>query len=181
MKIALRGHIRDSFNDKRLYNLLKDIRDICGNIQIYIHTWDIVQSSLSWRKMAQNDTKVTEELIRTYFNDISEDIVIILIDDDKTIPLIGNIAGKLLRTTNTPLISWKRYWFGKYRIFMHLYNSCDTTEETVVNMRFDVLSNSNPVKSAEIVKFINDNLTVKFTRNKFIRNTNCSGIDNIYG
>lgn len=180
MKIILRGHIRDAFNDNRLYNLLTKFNHICGTIEIYIHTWNIIQSSTSWRKIKEINTEVTEELIHSYFKDLSANIEVLLIDDDKYIPLIGKTSGKLPNTKDTPLISWKRYWYGKFRIIENIYNSVENMDETAINFRFDILSNSNPIKEQDIITFIEANKNNVFKKNKFIKDYNDGGIDNIY-
>ena len=67
MILLLRGHIRDSFNNNDLYNLLADISDIVDELEIYIQTWNVLQSNMSWREIEQDDTIVDEYLIRNYF------------------------------------------------------------------------------------------------------------------
>jgi len=49
MILILTGHIRDSFNDTKLYDLVKDIVKIKTNINIYIyiHTLNVYANSLS--------------------------------------------------------------------------------------------------------------------------------------
>lgn len=59
MILILRGHIRDSFNNTNLYDLVKDIVNIEPNIKIYIHTWNIFANSLSWRPYKANEREIT--------------------------------------------------------------------------------------------------------------------------
>ena len=68
--IMIRGHIRQSFNNDKLYLFIKKLMNIY-NLHIYIHTWDIFQNNISWRKMNINNTKVTENVIYHYFRDCS--------------------------------------------------------------------------------------------------------------
>ena len=51
MIIVLRGHIRQSFKNELLYRFIKYICLHYDNVEIYIHTWNIVQNGLSWRKI----------------------------------------------------------------------------------------------------------------------------------
>ena len=54
------------------------------------------------------------------------------------------------------------------------------TEEPFVNMRFDVLSNSNNYSKESILVFIEKKAELTFTKNHFIEDAECMGIDNIY-
>ena len=64
MIIALRGHIRNSFDNNDLYKLIKKIVDDSPDTKIYIHTWHVKQANVSWRKLEKNDMLVTEEIIK---------------------------------------------------------------------------------------------------------------------
>ena len=179
MKIILRGHIRNSFNDKRLYDLLHNILKLTGSLEIYIHTWNIYQNSLSWRPIKENRNVVDESIIYSYFGDLKPYIKIVIIDDDEKIHLIGKTDGILKNTPRTPLIGWKRYWYGKFKIIEHLYNSYSDKSETILNTRFDILCNSNPINREDILKFVEENKDKKFTKNKFLKVMG-GGMDNIY-
>ena len=63
MIIVLRGHIRQSFKNELLYRFIKYICLHYDNVEIYIHTWNIVQNGLSWRKIETNHSEVNEENI----------------------------------------------------------------------------------------------------------------------
>ena len=80
--IILRGHIRNSFDDDKLYNLIKKI-SLNYKIFIFIHTWNIQQSSISWRKVDQINNIITPDTINNYFKDLVPLIKNIIIDDDK--------------------------------------------------------------------------------------------------
>ena len=47
----------------------------------------------------------------------------IIIDDDATIQLIGNLNGNI-NNGPMPIIGWKNYWYGKYKIieYKQIYN-----------------------------------------------------------
>ena len=81
MIIIIRGHIRKSFNDDRLHNMIK-ILSLMTEIKIYIHTWNIVQSSLSWRKIEADNRETNKKMICDYFGEMKE-----LVEDVKT-PLL---------------------------------------------------------------------------------------------
>ena len=71
MIILLRGHIRNSFDTPYLYEFIQYLSNNY-NIEIYIHTWDIIQNSISWREIKENNIPVNNELIYDYFKDFKE-------------------------------------------------------------------------------------------------------------
>jgi hypothetical protein len=179
MILILRGHIRTSFDDDKLYNLIKNIYNNNSNIEIYISTFNILQSNISWRYIEEIKITVNEEYIYNYFKDLVFLIKKILIIDDKKIDLIGNLLGKLCKS-NMPIIGWKRYWYCKNKILEYINNLNKNKNEFVINCRFDIFCNSNNFNENEILKFIEDNKNRIFIHNKFIKDKYRHGIDNIY-
>jgi len=177
MILIIRGHIRNSFDNKDLYHLVKKIHDIKNELIIYIHTWNIYDNNISWREREVNNKKVTKEQIREYFEDL--EIKDILIDDDSKIQLIGNTKGNIYNQ-KMPLIGWKNYWYGKYKIIKYINDKCIYNKETIINMRFDILDNSNSLNEEEIIEFVKNNVNKEYTKNIFIKNHEWNGIDNIY-
>lgn len=181
--IILRGHIRSSFESTNLYDAIK-ILSLFYTIKIYIHTWSIIQSSLSWRFLKENNTTVTNELIYKYFKDLNKYIVHIIIDDDKSINLIGNTNGLLSHgQCPIPLIAWKNYWYGKYKIIDYIYNTIDTNLDnyTILNTRFDIFHLIHPTISiTDVYTFVNNYINCEFKENIFLKDAECQGIDNIY-
>jgi hypothetical protein len=186
MIIFLRGHIRNSFDNINLYNLIKNINEINindnNNTQIYIHTWNILQNNISWRQIEEINTIVTNDLIYEYFKDLSVLIKHIIIDDDKdNTNLIGDISG-FVANSGAPKIGWKMYWYGKYKLINYLKDQIDLNIQTepIINFRFDILSNSNSIGYDSIINFINTNKNKIYTKNEFLYNYERTGIDNIY-
>jgi hypothetical protein len=179
MILVLRGHVRQSFETKRLYNLIKLIYLLFPDLQIFIHTWNIFASDLSWRKIQVNAGSVTEPIIYDYFDDLKHLIKHIIIDDDTKIQLIGNVAGKI-NTSNMPVIAWKNYWYGKYRIINYINTLNVRKNEMVVNFRFDVMANTNNFDEPTIVNFLKNNKKVIFKKNVFFFDREHNGVDNIY-
>ena len=173
--IILRGHIRNSFDDDRLYNLIKKI-SLNYKITIFIHTWNIQQSSISWRKVDQINNIITIDTINNYFKDLTPLIKNIIIDDDKKIKLIGKTEGTIGLTC--PLIGWKRYIYGLYTSINNVRNY--TTKDFIINLRFDILSNSNIISEEQLINFINDNVNNVFKKNIFIYNKLQFGLDNAF-
>ena len=132
MIIALRGHIRKSFNNDDLYKLLRKIVKSNPETKIYIHTWNILQSDASWRPMDKIDIQVTPEKIKKYFRGVSKNIVNITIDDDSKIKLHDSKPYKIF---------WKRYAYGK-KVLMDTIKKNERDNDLVLNTRFDVLDNS---------------------------------------
>ena len=177
----VRGHIRDSFNDNKLYNLIKNIYEICPNLKVYIHTWSIIANNLSWREVNANNAVVKKEMIYDYFSDLKHLIKDILIDDDSKINLIGNVSGNLHENSNMPIVAWKNYWYGKYELIKHINDKCFDKNELIINLRFDILENSNSLDQEKIIEFIKKNIGLKISKNKFIcHDKPRSGLDNIY-
>jgi hypothetical protein len=173
--IILRGHIRNSFDNDRLYNLIKKI-SLNYKITIFIHTWNIQQSSISWRKVVQINNIITIDTINNYFKDLTPLIKNIIIDDDKKIKLIGKTEGTIGPTC--PLIGWKRYIYGLYTSINNVRNY--TTTDFIINLRFDILSNSNIISEEQLINFINDNVNNVFNKNIFIYNKLLFGLDNAF-
>jgi hypothetical protein len=179
MILLLRGHLRNSFSDLQLFDLVSKIYLLDTSLKIYIHTWNIYSNDISWRKIKINEHPVTNDEIYNYFGNLRTLISAILIDDDKEIPLIGNISGNIAKSP-VPIIGWKNYWYGKHRLIDYVYNNTTSKDELVINCRFDVLTNSNNFKVDEIIKFIQGNIGTTITKNIFINDVECVGIDNIY-
>ena len=179
MILILRGHIRESFNTKDLYNFVKNLYNICSNLYIYIHTWNIFANNLSWRKIEKNNNIVNNKIIYNYFNDLKHLIKIIIIDDDSKIDLIGNLNGNV-GLSKMPLKGWKNYWYGKYSIINYIYNTDIDKNEFVINTRFDLFCNSNNFNNIQIINFIKNNNKNLFIKNNFLIDKYKDGIDNIY-
>ena len=157
MILLLRGHLRNAFLDLKLFDLVSRICSLDKTLKIYIHTWNIYSNNISWRNIEINKTVVTNDIIYNYFGKLSSLISAILIDDDKTISLTGNLSGKIAESM-TPIIGWKNYWYGKHRLIEYVYNQNINKDELVINCRFDVLTNSNNFTEGDIIRFIQDNL-----------------------
>jgi len=179
MILIIRGHIRTSFDTLNLYYFIKKIIHLYPELQIYIHTWNIFANNISWRNIDENILYVNNDTIYTYFHDIKTNIKNIIIDDDKTIKLNGNVNGNF-GNSKIPLIGWKNYWYGKYKIINHLYNNYENKSEIVINMRFDLLDNSNNFDEQTILNFIKYNYNKTLNKNIFLFDKEFQGMDNIY-
>lgn len=180
MILMIRGHIRNSFESKDLYSLVKEFYALYPDLKIFIHTWDIFANNISYRQIAVNNKKVNNQIIYDYFDDLQHLIKNIIIDDDTQITLIGNTSGNIQNIT-TPLIGWKNYWYGKHRVIEDIHNKNVDKNKAIINLRFDIMDNSNSFEKEKIINFIKDNNKMIFTKNAFIfDNENNYGIDNIY-
>jgi hypothetical protein len=183
MIIMIRGHIRCSFETPYLYNTIKYL-SLNNDLEIYIHTWDIIQCNISWRNLEEKNIKVNTELIHNYFKELTPLIKKIIIENDKNIILHGCKEGFIVKA---PLIGWKNMWYGQYKLIQYINNNVTNTNQTVINMRFDLFDNSIVFDFMNVLKFINNviyykNLTnLTLTKNIFIKNhPKCFGIDNVY-
>lgn len=188
MILILRGHIRKSFTNSKLHNLVKSILNIDSNLKIYIHTWNIVANNISWRKIDIDNTLVTKEMIYDYFGELQNLIKHIIIDDDSKISLIGNLEGninsKLTDNGTMSILGWKNYWYGQYQIIDYLYHLNININEMIINCRFDILDNCNTESETDVLQFIErniiNNMINNFIKNVFIKDYQYYGIDNIY-
>lgn len=176
MILILRGHIRNSFETKDLYNLVNDLYIIYPNLNIFIHTWCIFSNGISWRQYDSNNTIVTKQTIYDYFDNLSTLIKHIIIDDDTKINLIGNLKGNV-SNSSMPLIGWKNYWYGKYQIISYIYNKQLYNNDNIINTRFDVLNNSVSISKHAFFNFIKNDIPLN--KNLFIYEYNV-GLDNLY-
>ena len=179
MILIIRGHIRDAFNNDDLYNFVLLLYHTLSELKIFIHTWNIFSNNISWRYITVNNNPVTEKTIYDYFRELSKYIKHIIIDDDKNIKLIGKTTG-IINNGIMPIVGCKNYWYGKYKIIDYIYNQNIYNTETVINFRFDILDNSNTFEKDKIYTFIKNNKNHTFTKNIFMFDYECNGIDNIY-
>ena len=176
MILILRGHIRNSMDDPKLLNTVKSIIEKFPDIRIYIHTWNVVSSTISWRRIAENNTKVTSECILEYFKDIHANIRHIEISDDESIELIGDTTGKI---GVAPTIGWKRMWYGKYKIISVIQSETLDINTLVISMRFDIHTvMDHALTTNKIISFIEN---IYRTQNRdIVFNKNGTGCDNFY-
>ena len=180
MILIIRGHIRNSFKTKKLYSLIKEMDNTFPDLKIVIHTWNIFANNISWRQITINEENVNDKIIYDYFDDLKHLIKHIIIDDDTKIELFGNLSGNV-SITPMPIIGWKNYWYGKYKIIDYIYNTHIDENEMIVNYRFDIMNNSNNFDEISIINFLKTNSEINFIKNIFFfDDENHFGIDNIY-
>ena len=180
MILVLRGHIRSSFNTPTLKMFVYTIQHYFPDLKIYLHTWNKVQSSLSYRKMDDINDEVTEDKIVNYFGSkISQKIKHIIIDDDTIIynELIGKKEGQICRAG--PLLPWKFMWYGKHKILKYLYTQTSVNkDECVINTRYDYFSNPFHKNKNSVIEFIKSSNNV--TEIRFQVSSETFGCDNVY-
>ena len=159
LALAIRGHIRDSFSNKRMRRFCKNI---CSNYDtdVYIHTWNKYEASNGHRpgELFENfkEKKVKENHILEYFEDCSNNIEKIIIDNDKEIKHFGTIGGKVCESS-CPRLCWKNYWYGKYRVYNTIKES-KKNYNLVISIRIDNFVNKYSKKSNIIETIIFDKL-----------------------
>lgn len=177
MIILLRGHIRNAFATPHLYELLKELHAI-SPLRIYIHTWGIVQNSLSWRPIRTDTSEISEAAVRAYFRDLEPCIRKLFIDPDGSIPLIGSTDG-YMPTNRMPKRGWKNMWAGMYRAMTAIRDEC-SEDELVLNTRFDVCSNSCKFPLADYIHLYKTMAAVKPKKIYFLRPELFNGCDNYF-
>ena len=177
--VLVRGHIRESFKNKRFYDFLKELCDKY-TVNLYIHTWNTYSSNLSWRKVEENNSKVSVLDIRTYFSGLNCIIQSIEIDDETKIDLIGDTNGYIFSTL-LPKLAWKRMWYGINKM-MEIISSTEDADIMVINTRFDLFNNSfSQNDNSILINFVGDNIGQPLTNIKFLnRSENLLGVDNYY-
>jgi hypothetical protein len=181
MILFLRGHIRNSFDTNALYILLNEIIktvEEVDEIDIYIQTWNVLQSNISWRTLTQDNEEVTENTIYTYFRDLKPYIKHISILNDTKIKLIGDISGTIMNT-RAPKLGWKNMLYGICHGLNYMKENVDANP-LVINTRFDILTNSCPISLPFFLLFIKNNHSYSGNIMKVINDAGCTGIDNLY-
>jgi hypothetical protein len=177
MIILLRGHIRNAFDTTALYDLLTALHAI-SPLRIYIHTWGILQNSLSWRPIRTDTSEISETAVRAYFRDLEPCIRKILIDPDGSVPLLGSTEG-YMPTNRMPKRGWKNMWAGMYRIMTVIREECGE-DELVLNTRFDVCSNSCKFPIPDYIRLYRTMNAVKPNKIYFLRSELFNGCDNYF-
>ena len=156
MKLLLRGHIRNSFDNDNLYNLLRAL-DTRYNLELYIQMWNICSSSASWRPVSQNNTAVTGHTVKAYFRELVPKIKTLIISDEKDTTLYGSLVGNVSRS-GMPMKGWKYMIYSMFQITESLYNNSTDRSEKVVITRFDVMENSNSFSKEHIIEYVSRNI-----------------------
>lgn len=182
INLLIRGHIRNSFDDERLKNLIRLFSEKF-EVQIFIHTWNVVQNGISWRNIESVDLEVTEGMIANYFGEFSGLIRDVLIDDDSKIQLHGNIHGKI-GNTPCPVIAWKNMYYGKMRLIDRVFEKVGGGE-TAIQTRFDLMSHRFSPSMEDVSNFIEEHYLPVASgdleeRIRFIGMRPCYGVDNLY-
>ena len=176
MILILRGHIRNTMDHITLLNTMKAIVEKFPDIRIYIHTWNVLSSNISWRQIAENNTKVTSEYILDYFKDIRTNIRHIEISDDTSIELIGDTTGII---GVAPTIGWKRMWYGKYKILSIIKSETTDVNEIIINMRFDIHTVADHALTTNTILSFIENIYCTQNRD-IVFYKNSTGCDNFY-
>ena len=179
MFLILRGHIRKSFDNKNLLELIEQLYSIDKELHIFIHTWNIKANNLSWRQIEEDNTVVDENTIFNYFEHMSMCIKHIIIEDDKLINLSGNTEGKVCKS-NAPTKGYKNLWYGNYKIMDFIYNNYDTNTN-ILNTRFDITNFNLLNTNDDILSIWKNNMNRIFTKNIFIEKYYLFGKDIEFG
>jgi hypothetical protein len=181
LNIIVRGHIRSSFEDKKLRFLLENISKMF-DLRIYVQTWSVLQNGLSWRHLKENRAAVTDEMVRGYMDGF--DVRIVDVIDDSDIRHHGNTEGKIGRTP-CPVLAWKNMYYGKFVASRRVLEN-EPGDSVTMQMRFDILSNPFSPKEIEILDFLNRDYplfaegSLGEERMRFLRMRCFMGVDNLY-
>lgn len=178
MNLILRGHIRNAFGDRGLYDLVRRASEVT-DLKIFAHTWNVMQTGLSWRRVPEDRSEVKDVTVLDYFSDLSPLFKHIIVEDDRDVPLKGRTEGSVGHTP-CPIRAYKYMFHGMSRISEYVYLNSEP-EEVTVQTRFDVLSNWRRFNSQEILEFIvrKPAKRIQFMMEE-LYNESTVGIDNIY-
>lgn len=178
MNLILRGHVRNAFVNRSLYHLIRRASEV-AELRIFVHTWNVAQTNLSWRRIREDRSEVKDSTILEYFSDLSPLFKHIIVEDDKDVPIEGRTEG-FVGHTPCPIRAYKYMFHGMLRAAEYAYLNSDP-EETTVQMRFDILSNWKGFNNQDIIDLIARSPTKRI---QFMMNEMCDestvGIDNIY-
>lgn len=180
MILIIRGHVRNSFDSDKLYNLLKDIYNKNNDLEIYIFTWSVFSTSLSWRGVEANSNQVTPDTIYAYFKDLKSIIKCIEIVDETIVKLTGNITGTVSKSP-MPLKGWKFMLYSMFYFMDVLMKQNIDKETNIVITRFDLLVVPyNAISHKYLVDFIENNKNttspIVFTNQKYELHYGCDNI-----
>jgi hypothetical protein len=153
--VILRGHIRDGFENDKMYNFIKKILEI-SPIKLYIHTWIENNGKQSWKNYdknfehVHNTSIVTDTLIKDYFREIP--IEYILIENDEQIQINGEKTG-FICMSKCPIIAWKNMWHGIFTIFNLVFTLDTSCSKKTIQTRLDLFSTTN-----SCTKMFNENM-----------------------
>ena len=151
MIIFLRGHIRNSFRNDDLYNLLKAIQS-SNELELYICTWSVFSSSSSYRIVEENNSCVTIDTIHAYFRDLVATIKLVKIMEEQTVMLTGKTEGSIGHSC--PIRGWKYMIYNIYHLIETIYKS-GNNRSNILTTRFDILQLAcNRIRSSYILDFI---------------------------
>lgn len=182
LKLLIRGHVRNSFDDGRLKDLISLFAGKY-DLEIFVHSWNKIQNGLSWRHLDPIDAEVDEGFIKSYFGEFSSMIREVIIDDDSKIQIHGNTEGTIGRTP-CPILAWKNMYYGKLKLVERVCEAAGENE-VAVQTRFDLMSHQFSPTMEKVSDFLDENYDSiskgdKEERIRFIEMRPCFGVDNLY-
>lgn len=136
--LILRGHVRDSFHNNYLNEMISYLFKRFGDFHIFIQTWKNIEAKPghSWRKLNDVKQEVTIDFVRDYFE---KKVLIqhIMILDDSNIDdeLYGSVSG-IIPNTLANKKGWKYMWYGKHKIAEYVKKK-GMNYSFVINTRLD--------------------------------------------
>jgi hypothetical protein len=130
--IMLRGHVRSSFDDDKLYNFLKKLSDEY-NIDIYIYTFNVKSAGKIYKSEDKeaNNQKITEKDVENYLRDLMKLTKAIIVDQ--------NGSAQITNDRNIGNISRNKFlhmWNSIHNIIKHVKDT-KTNYAYAINMRLD--------------------------------------------
>ncbi len=136
--LLLRGHVRQSMETDRLIKFIGVLTKCMPELDIYIQTWDMMETTMGWRKYnPEYYCKIlTKSDIEKYFESVIKHIKGINIISDESVNIPGNINGSILVKGNVSILGWKRMLWGITAGLESIYLQY-SSDTYVINMRLD--------------------------------------------
>ena len=135
LALVIRGHIRNSFLNDKLRDLIKSLAKLY-DVDIYIYTWNKINTNDSWRTQQNCENIVIPDEILNYFGELKNNIVKIKIVDSEKINLNGTLNGNVC-VTKCSIKAFKSMLYLQYNALDYIVKK-NTDYNIVVNLRFDL-------------------------------------------
>lgn len=180
--VALRGHLRQSFQKDDLFLWLDSLSQQY-ELRIFLHTWNIQQSSLSYRPLTHIPLPVTPEMLQGYFRHLWPLVYAWRIDEDGNLPLIGVTEGTMFQGRGvTPLRGWKNMIYGNW-VLSHMVAQHLPPQTMVINTRFDMFDVYHLLRQThKQYPLLNLDVTTPLRPReiRFCLPDDCFGVDNMF-
>lgn len=178
--VLIRGHVRNSFENNKLYEFIVDLSKIF-DVKIVISCWNLFNTSRSWDYKEENNRHVKRSDFHDYLKDMSNLIEKVIISDSDCYDenLLGNVSNSKIKKS-----TWAHMWKG---MLIGINNIDESKYDIILNLRCDLFSYYTDIKInfekkliiRDIISNISKNLKYGFLKLDKNNSFYC-GIDNFF-